>query len=431
MSSPTETNDLQPVKPATAELVLHDPTDMFWDSAGFNHALRLGRMFAKSGLAPKHLDEYGCAIGVLMARQMHENPLTVLQAMYVVSGKPGWSAQYVIARAAQCGVFRGPIDWRVDGKGDGLAVTAFAQLAGSGAEVSFTASMAMAKAEGWTSNKKYQTLPELMLRYRSATLLVRLYAPGVMLGLQTREEIEDTVDVEAVPVRRGPPTVVPVEPLKLDPADAPTPKPEPQPQPQQPAQERLAGLGLGGGARKPTDAEWATAQKASADAARSPTPTTEAKPEPVPADALRDAEAIRDIVGPRKMAPKDVMASFKRAMRLERLDGQRWAVALARAESEGWIRQGDGFLAVPPPPAPSTDLPPDADETVLRGDALRREIEALEKDMDAEDASRIYAASFEEAGEPVTPFAQASDEQLTRYLDAIVSAAEAAAGGGE
>jgi hypothetical protein len=36
-------------------------------------------------------------------------------------------------------------------------------------------------------------MPEVMLRYRSAAFLVRFYAPDVMLGYQTVEEVEDVV----------------------------------------------------------------------------------------------------------------------------------------------------------------------------------------------------------------------------------------------
>jgi hypothetical protein len=37
-------------------------------------------------------------------------------------------------------------------------------------------------------------MPDLMLRYRAATFLVRCTAPEIGLGLMTREELDDTVD---------------------------------------------------------------------------------------------------------------------------------------------------------------------------------------------------------------------------------------------
>ena len=55
----------------------------------------------------------------------------------------------------------------------------------------------MAKAEGWYGKKgsKWVTMPELMLRYRSATFLIRTTAPEIALGFQTTEEWRDVIDI--------------------------------------------------------------------------------------------------------------------------------------------------------------------------------------------------------------------------------------------
>ena len=49
----------------------------------------------------------------------------------------------------------------------------------------------MARADGWTKNGKYSSLPEQMLCYRSATFLIRRYAPGILLGYRPTDELED------------------------------------------------------------------------------------------------------------------------------------------------------------------------------------------------------------------------------------------------
>jgi hypothetical protein len=165
------------------------------------------RLFALSPLIPEHLRKGGadaaaanCMIAIQMAERMGEMPLVVLQNIHIVNGKAGFASQYMIARANSSGVFAGRINWRIRGKGDDLEVEAFAFLKETGEEVSFIASMRMAKAEGWTSNKKYQSMPEVMLRYRSAAFLIRFYAPDVMLGHQTIDEIVDVVAAsEAAP----------------------------------------------------------------------------------------------------------------------------------------------------------------------------------------------------------------------------------------
>ena len=166
---------------------------------------REARLFSASPLIPQHLRSGGpeqalanCYIALKMARTMGEDPLVVLQNIHVVNGKAGFATQYMIARANSAGIFKGRIGWRVDRSDkNNLSVTAYAVLADTGEEIEFTADMAMAQAEKWTKNAKYKTMPEVMLRYRSAAFLIRFYAPDVMLGYHTSDEIED-VEVEQV-----------------------------------------------------------------------------------------------------------------------------------------------------------------------------------------------------------------------------------------
>lgn len=178
-------------------------TSSFNSSEGFELLQRVGTMFSKSELVPSHLrgKPADCIIAVQLAHEMGLAPLSVLQNIYMVSGKAGWSAQFLIARANASGVFDDSgIDWDVEGKGADLSVTAFATKRTSGRRVQYTVSMAMAKAEGWTKNAKYQTMPELMLRYRAATTLIGLYCPEVKFGLGVREELED-IAVSAPPAQ--------------------------------------------------------------------------------------------------------------------------------------------------------------------------------------------------------------------------------------
>lgn len=57
----------------------------------------------------------------------------------------------------------------------------------------------MAVKEGWyTKNgSKWQTMPEMMLRYRAASFFGKLYAPELLMSIQTAEEVQDsTIDYE-------------------------------------------------------------------------------------------------------------------------------------------------------------------------------------------------------------------------------------------
>jgi hypothetical protein len=162
----------------------------------FEFMQRVARLYSESQLVPQHLrgKVADCFIALQMADAMNEDPLMVLQNIYIVAGRAGWSAQYMIARANRSGKFRGPLRWRSTGQGDALTVTCFADLAHvtEGQRVEVTLDMATAKSDGWTRNEKYKSIPEAMLTWRTASWLVRRYCPEVMMGLPTADELEDT-----------------------------------------------------------------------------------------------------------------------------------------------------------------------------------------------------------------------------------------------
>ena len=145
-----------------------------------------------------------CFVALDMANRMGASPMEIMQNIYVVHGTPGFSAKYAIAMANKSGVFKGPICFEESGSGASLSVTAFAIVRETGQRVEFTADMTMAKAEKWDSNPKYKSgLASLMLKYRSATLLIRTTCPEVLLGMQTAEEVQDVHfarTIEATPV---------------------------------------------------------------------------------------------------------------------------------------------------------------------------------------------------------------------------------------
>lgn len=152
------------------------------------------KILAASGLVPDHFAKSPQAIytAIDMARALGEEPVTLMQNIYFVSGRAGFSAQYMLSRLRRCGVIKGTVRYDVKGSGDSLAVTARAVDAETGDELTGpTVSMEMAKAEGWTKNPKYKSMPEVMLRKRAITFLVREHYPDVLMGFLTSDELED------------------------------------------------------------------------------------------------------------------------------------------------------------------------------------------------------------------------------------------------
>lgn len=167
-------------------------TSFLTDTQSFEHTWRVATAFAKSKMIPKHFQQKpeDCMVALMMAQQLGVNPILALQNLQVIHGNVGFNSSFAIALANDRGNFKEPITWSSTGKGENLAVTAHTILK-SGKEINVTVDMATARAEGWTSNNKYKTMPEQMLRYRSATWLIRLHCPEVLLGMQASDEIED------------------------------------------------------------------------------------------------------------------------------------------------------------------------------------------------------------------------------------------------
>jgi hypothetical protein len=176
------------------------------DGEAFNHLWRVAKAFSLSGMVPEAYQgkPEACLVALMYAEQLGEHPMLLFQEMGVNRGRPVTSAKFAIARANRSGLLTGPITWTSTGTGDTLEVTASATLRETGEVLAVPVSMREAKADGWTRNAKYQSIPEQMLRWRSATRLINLYFPEVLFGMGVREEAEvQRVQVAETPAASG------------------------------------------------------------------------------------------------------------------------------------------------------------------------------------------------------------------------------------
>lgn len=130
-----------------------------------------------------------CFLALCMAEQLGENPVILLQNTFVVAGRAGFKTEYMIARALRAGAIVEPPLWTSTGEGAKLSMKCEIRLRG-GIVREAEVDMATAEADGWTKNAKYKSMPKQMLRWRSASMALRLYCPDVMLGYSTTEELE-------------------------------------------------------------------------------------------------------------------------------------------------------------------------------------------------------------------------------------------------
>ncbi|MHB0820095.1 hypothetical protein ACYCFK_17695 [Stutzerimonas stutzeri] len=238
MSQTTSLNQLQTQQPR------NDAPMSLLTGQGFDQIQRVAKALSASTLVPvqyrafSEVKEYGkvvghqpngaglpnCIVALNMAQRMGADPLMVMQNLYVIEGRPSWSSQFIIASINSCGRFS-PLrfDLSEPGKPQEITYTATVWKNKQKIEEQRKAtvqhqtcrawvieketgdrldgpmvSIQMAIDEGWLTKNgsKWLTMPEIMLRYRAASLLGRLYAPELLMGLQTVEETQDFIQAE-------------------------------------------------------------------------------------------------------------------------------------------------------------------------------------------------------------------------------------------
>ena len=202
--APTAPPAAAPMLPATRPPAPLEIVRLGMDTLqGFEGLQRAGKLLSVSPLVPKDYRDNpaSCAIALNLANRIGCDPLMVMQNLFIVQGRPGWGAQFLIATFNSCGRFtalrfefsgtEGQDEWGCRAWAVELSTNQRIQ----GAKVTIK----LAKAEGWfaKSGSKWQTMPEQMLMYRCASWFIKAYAPEVSMGLQTKEELED-IDGEVI-----------------------------------------------------------------------------------------------------------------------------------------------------------------------------------------------------------------------------------------
>lgn len=150
---------------------------------------------SKSDLVPDNYKKKpeNVIIALGMSQQTGLPPFTIMQNLNIVRGKASFSGSFCKILIERTGRFK---DLELNYIGEKGKDTYGCYLSATrisdnkiikGPEVT----MGMAKAEGWTTNKKWITLTDLMLAYRCQSFFARLYCPEALNGVYTSEEMED------------------------------------------------------------------------------------------------------------------------------------------------------------------------------------------------------------------------------------------------
>lgn len=162
------------------------------------------------------------AAAILRGMSLGFDPDGALEAFFVIKGKTGLyaRAQIAVAESVGCTV------WEVEASDE--SVTWAGTRPGDDKVETATWTIARATKAGYTSNQKYKSNPQEMLRAKAQTELARIIAPGPLMGLISEIEVDEVTTVRTPSRRVDRPTGRDAARAALDmqPADT-TPEPEP------------------------------------------------------------------------------------------------------------------------------------------------------------------------------------------------------------
>jgi uncharacterized protein YbbK (DUF523 family) len=173
---------------------------VFNNGTNFELAQRIAKALSESNIVPKEYQKNipNTLIALEMSNRIGASPLMVMQHLNIIYGRPSWSSTFLISAINSCGRFDS-LKYRFTGEKntDSWGCIAYCHDKSTGellegAEVTID----MAKKENWysKSGSKWQSIPQLMLQYRSAAFFSRVYCPEITMGMQTVDEVYDITD---------------------------------------------------------------------------------------------------------------------------------------------------------------------------------------------------------------------------------------------
>lgn len=176
---------------------------MWNDTEMLSQAWKCAGFLAQSALVPETYQRHpeNCLIALDLSNRSGMSPLTVMQNLYVVKGKPAWAGQFAIALVNGSRRFAKPLKPVFFGEAGTPSWGCYMETVDwdGNKVVGSKITMQMAKDEGWIdkSGSKWKTMPEQMLMYRAGAFFARVHCPDVLYGVQMVEEVKDVDGYES------------------------------------------------------------------------------------------------------------------------------------------------------------------------------------------------------------------------------------------
>lgn len=191
--------DIEEIDVQSTELAERNATQMTvaHEIVSMEKLMEMAEMLSKSTIVPVNYQRRpeNCIIALDMANRMGVSPMVVMQNLYVIQGKPSFSGSAIASMIRSSPQFTN-VELNYVGKEgtDSFGAYVSATRKSNGAKLKGgTVTIGTAKKEGWyqKTGSKWQTMPEIMLAYRAYAWFARVYAPELVMGMQSVEEVED------------------------------------------------------------------------------------------------------------------------------------------------------------------------------------------------------------------------------------------------
>ena len=157
--------------------------------------MEMANMLAKSTIVPVEYRNRpeNVFLSLDMANRLGMSPMSIMNNMYVVNGKPSFSGSFVSALIKSTPLFSDvELVWVGEQGKPSYGAYVRAIETRTGRELKgATVTLEMAKMEGWDRNVKWKSMSELMISYRAFSFFGRVHASELLNGVYSTEEMED------------------------------------------------------------------------------------------------------------------------------------------------------------------------------------------------------------------------------------------------
>ena len=190
-------------------LAVKEPTQnpnavtMWNDAKLYNQSLAMAQNLSKSEIIPQSYKgkPADCLIAIDIANRLGLSPAIVMQNSQCVRGNFTWKGSACKAMIDGCGRYQKTRYVYVGEEGKDSYGCYLEAIDNDGEIIKgVPVTIAMAKKEGWYNKdgSKWQTMSDLMLKYRAAAFFMRTECASIAMGFLTKEEVEDVYGKQTI-----------------------------------------------------------------------------------------------------------------------------------------------------------------------------------------------------------------------------------------